>query len=336
MRHIRAELERVSRRDRAAGFDRVIGTSGTILSLGAIAAAQEAAAPPRRCATGGSRQAAAPGPQASSSAIDIERAAARSRPRAAARRPRRGRRRAAGHDRQAPRRDRDHAVRSVAARRAGPRLHRARTASRSPRPSGIPDVRRRSVIELAERCSYCAGPRAAGRPARASLFDQTRSDARARPTASASGSSTRRCCTTSATHISYERHHKHSYYLIKNGDLRGFEPDEIEIDGARRAVPPAGDAEESHDGVRRRCQPARRRVVRTLAAMLRLAESLDRSHAQSDQRRRAARPRRRRLLQVRDVRRCGAGAVGRRPPRRAASSGARQAAPDRSQRTHPC
>ena len=30
-------------------------------------------------------------------------------------------------------------------------------------------------------------------------------------------------------HISYERHHKHSYYLIKNGDLRGFEPEEIEI-----------------------------------------------------------------------------------------------------------
>ena len=30
-------------------------------------------------------------------------------------------------------------------------------------------------------------------------------------------------------HISYERHHRHSYYLIKNGDLRGFEPQEIEI-----------------------------------------------------------------------------------------------------------
>ena len=30
-------------------------------------------------------------------------------------------------------------------------------------------------------------------------------------------------------HISYERHHRHSYYLIKNGDLRGFEPDEIEV-----------------------------------------------------------------------------------------------------------
>ena len=30
-------------------------------------------------------------------------------------------------------------------------------------------------------------------------------------------------------HISYEKHHRHSYYLIKNGDLRGFEPDEIDV-----------------------------------------------------------------------------------------------------------
>ena len=30
-------------------------------------------------------------------------------------------------------------------------------------------------------------------------------------------------------HISYERHHQHSYYLIKNGDLRGFDPQEIEV-----------------------------------------------------------------------------------------------------------
>ena len=71
-------------------------------------------------------------------------------------------------------------------------------------------------------------------------------------------------------HISYEQHHKHSYYLIKNGDLRGFEPDEIETIALiaryhRRATP-----QRRHDGfgdLRRR----RRRIVRTLAAILRLA-----------------------------------------------------------------
>ena len=81
-------------------------------------------------------------------------------------------------------------------------------------------------------------------------------------------------------HISYEGHHKHSYYLIKNGDLRGFEPDEIETIALvaryhRQATP-----KRRHDGFGdfgRRT----RRTVRTLAAILRLAESLDRSHAQT-------------------------------------------------------
>ena len=49
-------------------------------------------------------------------------------------------------------------------------------------------------------------------------------------------------------HISYERHHRHSYYLIKNGDLRGFDPQEIEIIALiaryhRQATP-----KKSHDG----------------------------------------------------------------------------------------
>ena len=29
--------------------------------------------------------------------------------------------------------------------------------------------------------------------------------------------------------ISHEDHHKHSHYLIKHGDLRGFEPEEIDV-----------------------------------------------------------------------------------------------------------
>src|SRR5262249_26694836 len=75
------------------------------------------------------------------------------------------------------------------------------------------------------------------------------------------------------------RHHKHSYYLITNGHLRGFEPEEIEMIALvaryhRQATP-----KRKHDGfggLNRR----RRRTVRTLAAILRLAESLDRSHSQ--------------------------------------------------------
>ena len=57
-------------------------------------------------------------------------------------------------------------------------------------------------------------------------------------------------------HISYERHHKHSYYLIKNGDLRGFEPDEIEIIAPRRPLSPAGNAEEVARRLRRPARPS--------------------------------------------------------------------------------
>src|SRR5262249_30180322 len=81
-------------------------------------------------------------------------------------------------------------------------------------------------------------------------------------------------------HISYERHHKHSYYLIRNGDLRGVDPDEIETIALisryhRRRTP-----RRPHQGYRR-LPPTRARAIEALAATLRLAESLDRSHAQT-------------------------------------------------------
>ena len=80
-------------------------------------------------------------------------------------------------------------------------------------------------------------------------------------------------------HISYERHHRHSYYLIKNGDLRGFEPDEIEVMALvaryHRRATPKGD----HEGYVDLDRPAQRTVT-ILSAFLRLAETLDRSRAQ--------------------------------------------------------
>src|SRR5262249_27045564 len=140
------------------------------------------------------------------------------------------------------------------------------------------DVRRRSVIELAERCNWI--PDHAQQVARLAmmLFDETRA---------VHGLTDRErewleyaaLLHDIGVHISYERHHKHSYYLIKNGDLRGFEPEEVEAIALiaryhRQATP-----KRKHDGFgtfNRR----RRRAIRTLAAILRLAESLDRSHSQ--------------------------------------------------------
>jgi exopolyphosphatase / guanosine-5'-triphosphate,3'-diphosphate pyrophosphatase len=141
-----------------------------------------------------------------------------------------------------------------------------------------PDVRRRSVFELAERCNYW--PEHAQQVARLAtmLFDQTRSvhgmtDHEREWLEYAS------ILHDIGVHISYERHHKHSYYLVKNGDLRGFDPEEVEnialIARYHRQAPP----KRSHEGygdLKRK----RRRRIRSLAAMLRLAEGLDRSHSQ--------------------------------------------------------
>ena len=81
-------------------------------------------------------------------------------------------------------------------------------------------------------------------------------------------------------HISFVRHHRHSYYLIKNGDLRGFHPDEIEVIALVARYHRRGTPKTIARGVRATCRASLRRTVRTLASILRVAESLDRSHAQ--------------------------------------------------------
>jgi len=141
-----------------------------------------------------------------------------------------------------------------------------------------PDPRRRSVIELAERCNYL--PAHAQQVARLALalFDATRKRHDL-------GMREREWLEYGAllhdigTHISYERHHKHSYYLIRHGDLRGFDPEEVEIIGLiaryhRQATP-----RRSHAALRT-LSGGRRTVVKLLSSMVRLAEGLDRSHAQ--------------------------------------------------------
>ena len=142
-----------------------------------------------------------------------------------------------------------------------------------------PDVRRRSVMELAERSNYFAQHAdQVGRMAVA-LFDQT--------TALHSLGAREREWLEYASllhdigvHISYGRHHKHSYYLVKNGDLRGFEPEEVEVIALVTRYHRRGLPKRSHDGF---CDLSSelRRTVRTLSSILRVAEGLDRSHQQS-------------------------------------------------------
>jgi exopolyphosphatase/guanosine-5'-triphosphate,3'-diphosphate pyrophosphatase len=80
--------------------------------------------------------------------------------------------------------------------------------------------------------------------------------------------------------VAYDGHAQHSAYVVRNGGLRGLTAEEIEIvalvaryHGAAR---PRKRRDEAYAGLRRK----RRRTVRWLAAMLRVAEGFDRSHYQ--------------------------------------------------------
>ena len=276
-KHVLAEAGRYCDQIAEIGFDRVVGTSGTILSLGVMAATAARGTPPGELRN----------------------------LRISAKQIRRVRKELQSHDLEGrltipgldPRRA-DVAVAGAVLldtllRRLGAeeltlcdlalreglvidyvRRHRREIAQAD----RIPDVRRRSTIELAERCNYVAVHAQQVARLALALFDQTRAQ---------HGLTDRErewleyaaFMHDLGTHISYPRHHRHSYYLIKNGDLRGFEPDEIEVIALvaryhRRSTP-----KKTHEEFAS-LPPALRRTVRILAAILRVAENLDRSHAQ--------------------------------------------------------
>jgi exopolyphosphatase/guanosine-5'-triphosphate,3'-diphosphate pyrophosphatase len=278
LKHIHAELDEYLDEIATAGFDRVIGTSGTILSLGGVAAAKNGSplgAPLRSRRVSAKLLRRLRGDLV---AADLEK-----RLRVPGLEPRRADLAVAGAillDTIVRRLNASDITLCDLSLREGLVLdyitrHRKEIAQAD----RYPDVRRRSVVELAERCNYW--PEHASQIARlaVALFDQSRGIHRLTDRE-------REWLEYAAllhdigVHISYEGHHKHSHYLIRNGDLRGFEPHEIETMALvaryhRQATP-----KKRHEGYGE-FDKKRRRTIRTLAAILRLAESLDRSHAQS-------------------------------------------------------
>jgi exopolyphosphatase/guanosine-5'-triphosphate,3'-diphosphate pyrophosphatase len=79
--------------------------------------------------------------------------------------------------------------------------------------------------------------------------------------------------------VSYQRHHKHSFYLIQNADLPGLTDRERDLVARvarfHRRTPP----ERSHADLAE-LSPVDYQLVRKLAMLLRLADSFDRSHHQ--------------------------------------------------------
>ena len=79
--------------------------------------------------------------------------------------------------------------------------------------------------------------------------------------------------------IGYDGHAQHSAYVIRHGNLRGLSEDEIEL--IAQVARFHGKARpRKRDGEFRSLPKATRRTVRWLAAILRVAEGLDRSHYQ--------------------------------------------------------
>jgi exopolyphosphatase/guanosine-5'-triphosphate,3'-diphosphate pyrophosphatase len=149
----------------------------------------------------------------------------------------------------------------------------------------FPDLRRRSVMELARRCHFDEAHAQHVARLSLSLFDQLRelhqleeSDAELMEFAA--------LLHDIGFHISPSGHHRHAQYLIETHDMVGFSRDEVEVIALaaryhRKAEPPGNKAKKA---IRRRhkqfCDLPRRarRRVRYLAALLRLGDALDRTH----------------------------------------------------------
>ncbi|MBI2828646.1 MAG: Ppx/GppA family phosphatase [Acidobacteria bacterium] len=276
-KYVLDEIGRYCEQITAIGFDRVIGTSGTILSLGGVAVTASRGSPPAelRNLRFSARQIRRL--RKGVRAMDLE-----SRLAMPGLDPRRADLVVAGAvllDTILRRLEADELTLCDLALREGLVLdYVRRNKQQIVKVDRIPDVRRRSTMELAERCNYYVVHAQHVARLALALFDQTRAlhglTDREREWLEYAA-----LMHDLGVHISYPRHHRHSYYLIKNGDLRGFEPEEIEVMALVARYHRRGTPKKTHEEYAR-LRPALRGTIRTLASILRVAESLDRSHAQ--------------------------------------------------------
>jgi len=82
------------------------------------------------------------------------------------------------------------------------------------------------------------------------------------------------------SYISFKRHHRHTWYLLSESELPGFSPAEMRVVALVARYHRKGMPKIRHDGYADLPKEERVRVDR-LAALLRLADALDREHRQS-------------------------------------------------------
>ncbi len=140
----------------------------------------------------------------------------------------------------------------------------------------VPDPRRRRVLDLARRCDWHQAHSEQVAQLCLALFDQTAA-------LHELGTDERELIEYAALlhdigwHIAREQHHKHSMYLILNGNLQNLTRDEVRIIANiaryhRKSKPDA--AHEQYGRLSKRAK----KTVKVGAALLRLADGLDRSH----------------------------------------------------------
>jgi exopolyphosphatase/guanosine-5'-triphosphate,3'-diphosphate pyrophosphatase len=275
--HVERSLEGEATRIRKAGFERMVGTSGTILALGALAHEME---------TGGR--------PASLHHVTVQAQTLHALRRRLVDTDLRARLRMPGLDEQ--RADiivagavlLDTVLERVGAKelvlcewslREGILIDYIHDHPRTlARAEAYPDVRRRGVVDLAERCQWNEPHARHVAGLALALFDGTRRR-------HGLGAAERDLLEFAAMlhdvghHISYPGHHKHTYYLIKNGDLRGFTPEEIETLANVARYHRRGHPKKTHAAFAA-LPKASRRAVRVLAGLLRIADALDRGHRQ--------------------------------------------------------
>jgi exopolyphosphatase/guanosine-5'-triphosphate,3'-diphosphate pyrophosphatase len=141
----------------------------------------------------------------------------------------------------------------------------------------FPDLRRRTVMELARRCQFREDHGTHVARLALSIFDQTR---RLHKLADGDAELLEYAALLHdiGFYISPHRHHRHTAYLIRSHAMTGFSRAEVQIIALvarhhRKVEPRHG------RGAMKSLSKADSRRVRYLAAILRIADALDRTHA---------------------------------------------------------
>lgn len=137
-------------------------------------------------------------------------------------------------------------------------------------------VRQRSVIKIAQK--YEVSLESAERVAAFALdlFDQTQGvlhnwNSEERELLWAAG-----ILHNCGLHVSHSSHHKHSYYLIRNGELLGYTETEIEVMANIARYHRKSGPKKKHENYRSLPSKQHRQMVSQLSALLRVAVALDR------------------------------------------------------------